>query len=280
MSPSFLLYSSAFTKWPGSGKTTLDFIVRMLLGHTGCSLCTSSNISTVKGLEFTIASVSARSVFSDSWFRDLPCVSNKNISIVCDDRICLSQTPTIWLHAGGFLYQLMLSALMFWRKNWISWWSVSLYAFSNSFCASSKLEPLSLRNTLIFPLRATNRRRACMKESVSRLQVHSIWTALLDKHVHSAPYYKTQITCTKKCLYFKSLSHRLSNTVSITMSKKKLEMKLVFLHADINIKKIYWLISTLWGPKFPRRWYYHYWWAWWSILKVLKVTSSQIFAIS
>ena len=39
----------------------------------------------------------------------------------------------------------------------------------------------------MFPLRATKRCRACMKESVSRLQVHSIWTALLDKHVNSAP---------------------------------------------------------------------------------------------
>ena len=40
----------------------------------------------------------------------------------------------------------------------------------------------------MFPLRATKRCRACMKESVCRLQVHSIWTALLDKHVNSAPY--------------------------------------------------------------------------------------------
>ena len=40
----------------------------------------------------------------------------------------------------------------------------------------------------MFPLRVTNRRRVCMKESVSRLQLHSIWTALLDKHVDSGPY--------------------------------------------------------------------------------------------
>ena len=61
---------------------------------------------------------------------------------------------------------------------------VCLFQF---FLCSHKLEPLSLPNTL-FPLRATNQQRACMKESVSRLQVHSIWTALLDKHVNSAPY--------------------------------------------------------------------------------------------
>ena len=58
----------------------------------------------------------------------------------------------------------------------------------SSFCAPTKLETLSPRNTLMFPLRTTKRRRACMKESVSRLQVHSIWTTLLDKDVNSAPY--------------------------------------------------------------------------------------------
>ena len=49
-----------------------------------------------------------------------------------------------------------------------------------------KLEPLSLRNTLMFRFHATNRRRVCMKESLFRLQVHS--TALLDKNLNSAPY--------------------------------------------------------------------------------------------
>ena len=58
-------------------------------------------------LEFTIASVSARNVLSDSSFRDLPCVCNKDISIVLADLICLSQTPPIWLNAGGFLCQIM-----------------------------------------------------------------------------------------------------------------------------------------------------------------------------
>ena len=86
------------------------------------------------------------------------------------------------------LCQLMQSTPMFWRKNWIFWWSISLYAFSNSFCDPTKLEPLSLRNTLIFPLRATNRRRASMKESVPRSQVRSIWTILLEKHVNITPF--------------------------------------------------------------------------------------------
>ena len=43
-----LLCSSVFTKWPSGGKTALDFMVRMLLGHISCSLCTFYNLSTVK----------------------------------------------------------------------------------------------------------------------------------------------------------------------------------------------------------------------------------------
>ena len=101
-------------------------MVRMLHGHIGCSLCTSPNVSAVKDLEFTIASVSTRSVLSESLFRDLPCVCNKDISIARADT-----------HV---------------------------------------------------PLCATKQCRACMKESVSGLKVHSIWTALLDKHVNSALY--------------------------------------------------------------------------------------------
>ena len=63
------------------------------------------------------------------------------------------------------------------------------------------------------------------------------------------------------------------------MSKKKLEMKMIFC-TQIKIRVVYKSISTLWAPKLPTRWYYHYWWAWWSIRKVLKVTSFQISAIS
>ena len=94
-------FSSAFTKWPGGGKTTLDFMVRMLLGRIGCLLCTSPYVSTAKGLEFTITSVSARSVLIDSLFRDLPCVCNKDISIVRANRICLSQTSPYGSMQGG-----------------------------------------------------------------------------------------------------------------------------------------------------------------------------------
>ena len=59
-----------------------------------------------------------------------------------------------------------------------------------------------------------------------------------------------------------------------SISKKKLEMKLIFC-MQISIKITYKVISTLWAPMFPTRWYYHYWWAWSNILKVLKVTILQ-----
>ena len=60
--------------------------------------------------------------------------------------------------------------------------------------------------------------------------------------------------------------------------KQKLEMKLIFCK-QINIKVAYKLISTLWASKFATQWYYDYWYAWWSILKLLKATNFQIFAI-
>ena len=56
---------------------------------------------------FCFPSTIPRSVLSDSSFRDFLCVCSKDISNVRADRICLSQTPPIWLDAWGFLCQLM-----------------------------------------------------------------------------------------------------------------------------------------------------------------------------
>ena len=67
--------------------------------------------------------------------------------------------------------------------------------------------------------------------------------------------------------------------MSLQYLQKKLEIKLIF-YKQINIKVAYKLIYIIWGPMFPTRWYYHYWWAWWNIVKVLQVTSLQIVAIS
>ena len=68
------------------------------------------------------------------------------------------------------------------------WWSISSKVFPSSFCAPTKLDPLSPSRTLMFPLLAINHHRACMNESVSMLHVHSVCTALLAKHMKSAPY--------------------------------------------------------------------------------------------
>ena len=56
------------------------------------------------------------------------------------------------------------------------------------FLLSSRFDPLSQRKILIFSFLAINRLKVCTNESVSILQVHSIWTALLAKQVKSAPY--------------------------------------------------------------------------------------------
>ena len=87
-----LLNSPAFTNRPGDGNTTLDFIVSMLLGHSGCSLWISPKVSTVSGLEFNIALVSASSVLHDSSFNNLLYVFKGDNRMVRADRICLSKT--------------------------------------------------------------------------------------------------------------------------------------------------------------------------------------------
>ena len=58
----FLLHSSAFTKWPDCGKTALDFMVRMLLGHIGCSLCTSPNFCQRPSLQSLLSLTEVSSV--------------------------------------------------------------------------------------------------------------------------------------------------------------------------------------------------------------------------
>ena len=68
-----LLNSSAFINWPGGGRTALDFIDRIWLGHSSYTLWTYLKVSTVSRLEFNTASVCSISVFNDSSFNDLPC---------------------------------------------------------------------------------------------------------------------------------------------------------------------------------------------------------------
>ena len=88
-----LLNSSALTNSPGGGITTLVFMVKMLFGLNGCSLLTSPKVSTVNGLEFNIASVSANSVLNHSSFKLLPRVTNNDIRKFRAENLPLPNSP-------------------------------------------------------------------------------------------------------------------------------------------------------------------------------------------
>ena len=94
---------------PGGGITTFDFMDRMFDGQMSKSFVALLMVSTVNGREFRIPSVSATSVSRDSLSSDFPCVERRDDSIVWADLICLSQIPTIWLAASGFLIHLTKS---------------------------------------------------------------------------------------------------------------------------------------------------------------------------
>ena len=59
-------------KLPGGGITTLDFIVRRLMGLNGVKLVASFITSVVSGFELRIASTSATRVCNDSSVKLLP----------------------------------------------------------------------------------------------------------------------------------------------------------------------------------------------------------------
>ena len=61
-------------------------------------------------------------------------------------------------------------------------------SFTRSRFAPVKLVPLSHRISLTGPRRAMKRRSTLRKQSVSREVATSMWTALLTRHVKSAPY--------------------------------------------------------------------------------------------
>ena len=68
---------------------TFDFITKRLAGDA-TSLFTSLMVSTTRGLEFTIAYISIRKVFSDSSSKLVLCVFRIDESIARADFICLS----------------------------------------------------------------------------------------------------------------------------------------------------------------------------------------------
>ena len=82
--------------YPGGDIITFDFIFKRLVGDSVTSLFTLLIVSTTRGLEFTIASISMKKVFSDSSSKLVLCVFRilqKNIARA--DLISLSHTPLI-----------------------------------------------------------------------------------------------------------------------------------------------------------------------------------------
>lgn len=153
----------------------------------GIGLCPSLIVSTFNDREFIIVSFSVMSVCRDSSSKLCPCDCSKEFKIVLANLTWRSQIPTMWLAAGGFFYQVIQSSPWSWRKFSILLQSIAVNAFNNSCSVPTKLEPLSERICLTFPLWAINLLTAWMNESVLRLCVILIWTALLEREVGIAP---------------------------------------------------------------------------------------------
>ena len=97
-------------------------------------------------------------------------------------RVC-SQIPTMWLAAGGFLFQRIQSRPWARRKGSLRAWSVSLKAINIT------LSPLqqNLISYLTFHCLSMSLLNAWMNKFVSRLLVTSMYVALLARHVNMAP---------------------------------------------------------------------------------------------
>ena len=136
----FQQYKSGFENSPGGGMTTLDFKVRMFAGESGNSLEESLIISTVRGLEFNIPSVSTISVNSkDSSSKALPWVCNSENKILQAECIYLSQAPPMWLATGGFHFHLIQSPPSSCMNTCIFLSSISSKALFNSFSCSDEI---------------------------------------------------------------------------------------------------------------------------------------------
>ena len=81
----------------------------MFDGARGKPLVGLLMVSTVNGHEFRIRSNSATSVSRDSSPSDFQCNERRDDSIAQTDLICISQTPLMWLAAGGFFTHLTKS---------------------------------------------------------------------------------------------------------------------------------------------------------------------------
>ena len=80
---------------PKGSIITFDFIVKRLAGENVTLLFTSLMISATTGLEFTIALISVKNVFSNSSSKLVLCAFRTDESIAWVDLICHSHTPPI-----------------------------------------------------------------------------------------------------------------------------------------------------------------------------------------
>ena len=109
----------------------------------GWKLPGSFIISTVRGPEFRIPSISVINLRRDLSFRPFQCVFSKDSRIACVERISLSQTPPMWLANGGFLSHFIQSPPIPSMKDRILLSFISEYAFFSSFSALMELRPLN-----------------------------------------------------------------------------------------------------------------------------------------
>ena len=81
---------SGFSKDPSGENTTLEFIVKTLLGDNGGSLFASSSQFIVRHLELMMVSTSVMSVSKNSSSNCLEWINNKPFNIEFAILICLS----------------------------------------------------------------------------------------------------------------------------------------------------------------------------------------------
>ena len=134
-------YRSGLVKLPGSGRTALVLRVSKWLGVIGSGVPDSVKFSTVKGRQFTMASVSTISVRRDSSSNCVPCSRSSADKTDRTVRISLSHTPPMWEARGTFMSNLIQSHPFEERKLSMISLSSSCNAVANSFRPPTKLDP-------------------------------------------------------------------------------------------------------------------------------------------
>ena len=183
----FLQYRSGKVRWPGCGITTFDFIIRRFTGLRGARLVTSFSTSVVNGLEFMIASTSRTRVYKDRSYKLFRGIFSKEFKIALALRISSSQTPPMLLDSGGFLFHIIHSPSVSFKKSPILIWSISWNARVSSDDALTWFEPLLDLIILTLPPHPTNLLKFMMNEPVLREYTTSTSMALLNRQVYRAP---------------------------------------------------------------------------------------------